>query len=87
MANNSIFHEVSEKEKTDIKNQAKKIMQDFGAKLEKVKTKESHFENNSGLREEGEPWKADSEFRDLLFLNAPFVEENFLVAEKGSWKK
>ena len=45
------------------------------------------FENNSGTREEGDGWEKDKDFRDLMFLNAPFVEDNHLVAEKGSWKK
>tara|TARA_Y100000034_G_C6867335_1_gene395459 strand:- start:1369 stop:1641 length:273 start_codon:yes stop_codon:yes gene_type:complete len=81
------YHKVSEKEKEEIKKNAKKLLNTFAGKLSKIKAKESHFENNSGLREEGEGWDTDPKFRDLMFLNAPFVEDNdFIVAEKGAWK-
>jgi len=86
MTNNFLFHKVSEKEKEEIKKQAKKLLDEFAGKLEKIKTKEGHFENGEGLREEGDGWNTDSDFRDLMLLNAPFVEDDFLVAEKGGWK-
>jgi len=81
------YHKVSEKEKEEIKKNAKKLLDTFASKLGKIKAKESHFENNSGLRQEGTGWDTDKEFRDLMFLNAPFVEDEFIVAEKGGWKK
>ena len=80
------YHKVSEKEQQEIKQQAKHLLEKFGAKLKKIKTKEAHFENNSGLREEGTSWNTDPTFRDLMLLNAPFVDDDFIVAEKGGWK-
>ncbi len=88
--NEFTWHQVTEKEKQDIQKQAEKIMQDFGGKLEKIKIKDNeHFsstESSSGTREEGEPWKTEPEFRDILLANAPFVEDDSIVAEKAGWK-
>ena len=86
MPNNFLFHKVSEKEKKEIKKQAKSLLNEFSKKLEKIKTKESHFKNQEGMRDEGNGWKTDQTFRDLMLLNSPFVEDDFIVAEKGGWK-
>ena len=87
MTNNSLWHKVSEKEKEKIKKDSKKLLNEFASKLSKIKASERHFENASGTRIEGDGWSTDSEFRDLTFLNAPFVEDDLIVAEKGGWKK
>jgi len=87
MKNNSLWHEVTEKEKLQIKEDSKHLLTEFAAKLTKIKAKETHHENNSGTREEGSGWKTDEEFRNTTFANAPFVEDNHIVAEKGAWKK
>lgn len=83
----SLWHEVSEEEKEEIRKNSKNLMNEFASKLSKIKSKESHFENNSGFRQEGEPWETPQDFRDLTLLNAPFVEDDFIIAEKGAWKK
>jgi hypothetical protein len=87
MANNSLWHEVSEEEKEKIRKESKNLLNEFASKLSKIKTKEFHFENGLGSREDGKGWTTDPDFRDLTLLNAPFVEDNFIVAEKGGWKK
>ena len=90
MPNTFIFHKVSEKEKEEIRKNSKKLLDKFASKLEKIKAPEGHFEssaNPEGVREQGEPWKTDPAFHDLMLLNAPFVDEDSLVAEKGGWKK
>ncbi|MEA3329479.1 MAG: hypothetical protein U9Q06_01930 [Nanoarchaeota archaeon] len=87
MAENFTWHEVSEKEKEDIKKDAKKLLDEFASKLSKIKASEGHLENGNGFREEGRGGDTDSEFRDLMFLNAPFVEDDSIVAERGGWKK
>ena len=74
------------KEKT--LNEVKSLLDNFSDKLNKIKTKDSHFdssESKTGLREEGSPWKTEQEFKDLTMLNAPLVEKEFIVAEKASW--
>ena len=87
--NDFTWHQVSEKEKQNIQEQAKKIMQNFGKKLEKIKVEGKHFSSSnskSGTREQGKPWKTDPDFRDIMMLNAPFVEDDSIVAEKAGWK-
>ena len=90
MKDNLFWHEVNEKEKEEIKTEAKKLLDEFSAKLSSIKGIEEHFKSSiseDGTREQEEPWKYDPNFRDLMLLNAPFVENDFLVAEKGGWKK
>ncbi|MFH0711721.1 MAG: hypothetical protein V1889_01035 [archaeon] len=83
----NLWHEVTEKEKEQIKKNSKKLLNEFALKLSKIKAPEIHFKNNSGTREEGDGWNTDEEFRSITFSNAPFVEDNSIVAEKGTWKK
>ncbi|MFA4960510.1 MAG: hypothetical protein WC548_02495 [Candidatus Pacearchaeota archaeon] len=87
MAKDFTWHEVSESEKNEIRKDSKKLLNEFSSKIQKIKSEESHFENNSGTREEGVPWKTEDDFKELIFQNAPFVEDDFIVAEKGAWKK
>ena len=84
---NSLWHVVNEEERETIRQDSKSLMAEFASKLSKIKTSESHFENDTGFREQGEPWKTPQDFKDLTLLNAPFVEDDFIVAEKGGWKK
>ncbi|MAH48599.1 hypothetical protein CMI37_22430 [Candidatus Pacearchaeota archaeon] len=84
--NKFTYHKVTEKEKQEIQKQSKKLLSTFAGKLQKIKTKEQHFENNNGTREEGNGWETDPEFRDLMLLNAPLIEDDFIIAEKGGWK-
>jgi Asp-tRNA(Asn)/Glu-tRNA(Gln) amidotransferase C subunit len=86
MEENALWHKISEKEKEEIKKSAKKILDEFASKLEKIKVEECLFEKGEGLRQEGEPWKSEKDFIDLIFSNAPLVEDNSIVAEKGGWK-
>ena len=86
MTNNSLWHEVTEKEKGQIKRDSKKLLDEFASKLSKIKTTESHFKNESGTRNEGDGWETDEEFKNTMFANAPLVEDDAIVAEKGGWK-
>ena len=85
--NDFTWHKVSEQEKKEIQKQSKKLMDDFASALEKVKVKEDFLESGDGLREQGKPWQTDQDFRDIMFANAPFIEDDSIVAEKGEWKK
>ncbi|MBU3923484.1 MAG: hypothetical protein KJ592_01050 [Nanoarchaeota archaeon] len=84
---NFCWHEVTSKEKEQIAQDSKKLLNEFASKLGKIKFKETHFENESGTREEGDGWTTDPDFREITFANAPFVEGDSIVAEKGDWKK
>jgi long-subunit acyl-CoA synthetase (AMP-forming) len=84
---NSLWKKVTEKEKEQIKQEAKTLLNQFASKISSIKSKESHFENGRGFREELNPWKTPADFKDLTMLNAPFTEDDFIIAEKGAWKK
>ena len=86
MTNNSLWHEVTEKEKEEIKKDSKKLLNEFASKLDKIKATENHFQNKDGMREEGTGWETDEEFKSTMFSNAPFIEDDSIVAEKGAWK-
>ena len=86
MAKNFTWHKVSDKEKEEIRRDSKKLLNKFASKLEKIKAPEGHFKNESGTRVEGSGWKTDEEFKSTMFSNAPFVEDDSIVAEKGAWK-
>lgn len=86
MVESFTWRKVTDKEREDIKKDAKKLLDEFASKLSNIKAPEGHLENGCGIRKEGGGWNTDSEFRDLMFLNAPFVEEDSIVAEKGGWK-
>ena len=86
MTQNFTYHKIKEKEKQQIQKDAKKLLNEFASKLSKIKAPEGHFENNSGTREEGDGWKTDEEFKSTMLSNAPFVEDDFIIAEKGGWK-
>ncbi|MDO8516972.1 MAG: hypothetical protein Q7S33_02500 [Nanoarchaeota archaeon] len=87
MESGFVWHKVSDKEKEEIKKQAKELLEDFSRKIEKIDVKEEFFEKGEGLRDEGDGWNTNDEFRNIMFANAPFVDDEFLVAEKGGWKK
>jgi len=67
-----LFHKVSEKERAEIKRQAKGIMDKFSEKISKVKSKipEPLIEREEFEREEGEGKESNSEFRQRMFENA-----------------
>ena len=87
MVNDATWHEVTESEKEEIKKKAKDLLDEFSEKLEKISGEEFHFEKNSGLREQGEPVETLPEFRETTLSNAPFVEDEFITAEKAGWNK
>ena len=84
---NSLWHQVTEKERKEIRQDSKKLLNEFASKLSKIKAPEGHFENETNIRQQGDGWETDPEFRSITFSNAPFTENEFIVAEKGAWKK
>lgn len=87
MKEKSLWHEVTNKEKEDIKKDVRHLLNEFASKLERTKYPKLNPKKAGELRSEGSGWKTDQDFRDLMFLNAPFVEDNLIIAEKGKWKK
>lgn len=80
-----LWRKVSEKEREEIKKQAKEIMDSFSGKLDKVgKVEESLIEREECERQEGgRPMNLD---REIMFENAPNKNKDFIVAERGGWK-
>lgn len=81
-----LFHEVSEKEKEEIKKEAKKIMDSFSNKLSKVVEgiDEPVVEREKCEREEGEKSGLEID-REIMFSNAPNKNDDFILGEKGGW--
>lgn len=82
-----LWHAVSDKEKEEIKRQAKQIMDSFSGKLEKVEKliKENPLiEREKCEREEGENC-SDNFSREIMFSNAPNKNDDFIIGEKKGW--
>lgn len=81
------WHPVSEQEKEEIKTNAKKLLDEFSSKLTKISIKEEKKEVGENLRPEGKGWETNQDFKEFMFDNAPEVDDNLIIAEKGGWKK
>jgi len=81
-----LFHKVSEKEKEQIREQAKKIVDDFSRQLDKIKEKVegSFIERGEGQREEGKI-KCNELSRETFFENALDKNGDFIVGESKKW--
>jgi Asp-tRNA(Asn)/Glu-tRNA(Gln) amidotransferase C subunit len=86
MADNFLFHEVSDKERDEIRKQAKGILDDFSKQLDKVKNKmgDPLIEREFDERGEGEGTCEDID-REIMFDNAPEKNDDFILGEKGKW--
>ncbi|PIO07665.1 hypothetical protein COU59_03080 [Candidatus Pacearchaeota archaeon CG10_big_fil_rev_8_21_14_0_10_34_12] len=82
-----LFHNVSEKEKEEIRKQAKEIMDKFSEKIEKIgkNVPESFIERNEFEREERSGEEPDEDFRERVFANAPRKNKDFILGEKKGW--
>ena len=76
-------------DKSLIEKQAKEIVDKFAKALEKVekeKVEESHFEREEFERVEGAGKLGTEGFKQGILENAPNKDNDFIIAEKGSWK-
>ncbi|MBU2053133.1 MAG: hypothetical protein ABIJ14_02255 [Nanoarchaeota archaeon] len=82
-----LWKKVSEKEKEDIRKQAKRIMDDFSNKLSKVngEMKEPLIEREKGERVENIGMCSNID-REIMFSNAPSKNKDFIIGEKKSWE-
>jgi len=81
-----LFHNLSEKEREEIKKQVDDILKSFSAKLSKIggKIEGSFIERKEFERKEGS--QKDSSFsRDVMFKNAPEKNRDFVIGEKKKW--
>jgi hypothetical protein len=83
-----LWHKVSEKERDEIKSQARKILEQFSEVLARVERKlpkleerkEEICERTEGLGEACEP-----AFRERILANAEQKNKDFILAEKKTW--
>jgi len=72
--------------KEEIKKQAKRIMDSFARALDKVKVEETRVERDEDRRQEGDGCvEADSDFKKIMFKNAPKTKDDCIEAERGEW--
>lgn len=74
---------------TEIKKQAKEILDKFAKALEKVKSKENFYvERDDFEREEINNLNKEKseDFKQYLLENSPKKNNDFVIAEKGEWK-
>ena len=76
---------MDEKERAKIQKEAKVILDKFSKALSGVKAVESDVVREVDRREEKEGEGCDSDFRDVMFENAPSKTKDFIIAEKKSW--
>jgi len=71
-----------------IRQEAKQILDKFAKALEKVETKEENFyvDRDEFEREEGSGNGCEKGFKKKILNNAPESDDDFIIAEKGSWK-
>jgi hypothetical protein len=86
-----LFHKVSEQEKEKIRKEARKLMDKFADKISKIKKlEEPLIEMEKCERQEHEKGEKccdcnDSDFREIMFQNAPDKNKDFIIAEKKKW--
>jgi len=81
-----LFHNLSEKEREEIRKQVDSILNSFSAKLSKIdgKVEDNFIEKEEYERKEGE--EIDKSFsREIMFNNAPEKNKDFIIAEKKKW--
>ncbi len=81
-----LFHNLSEKEREEIRRQVNMILESFSAKLSKVegKAEDNLIERKEFERKEGQ--EQDKTFsREIMFKNAPEKNKDFIIGEKKKW--
>lgn len=88
------FHKISEKEREEIKKEAKNLMDFFSKKLSKIKDihvkdfieKDSKIEFEREEKTHGKKETNNEGFsKKIMFENAPNKNKDFLIGEKGGW--
>ena len=81
-----LWHRVSEKEKEDIKKQARSIIDSFSEKISRIKKMQEPFiERAEGERKEGKGKEDENFSREIMFDNAPDKDGDFIIMEKKEW--
>jgi Asp-tRNA(Asn)/Glu-tRNA(Gln) amidotransferase C subunit len=81
-----LWHNISEKEKEEIKKQVDSVLNSFSKKLATLKEKtevDNSIEREECTREEGGDISDLS--RKIMFENAPDKNEDSIIAERKKW--
>jgi len=81
-----LWHKVSEKERQEIKKEAKQIMDKFAKELETLKLPEAEGVRRKEMTRKETKASCKKDFRKSFFENAPNKEGGWIKAEKGGWK-
>ncbi|MDO8508820.1 MAG: hypothetical protein Q7S27_04000 [Nanoarchaeota archaeon] len=74
-------------EMNEIREEAKRLLDNFARALEKVKVQGEKIKKpHGGYRNEGSGQKADGDFRERIFSNAPEKYGDFIIAESKKWQ-
>jgi len=88
MVEGFVWKEVTEKDKEEIKNQAKDILDDFSEKLSNIdlREEEGFIDRDLVDRIESSLGKCEID-RDIMFDNAPISnkDKGFIIGEKKKW--
>ena len=68
-----------------IKEQAKKLLDNFASALGDIKTEEVYVERDEDRRDETQASAPNEDFKKRILKNAPKKDDDCIVAEKGSW--
>jgi hypothetical protein len=76
------------KKREEVRKQAKEIMDKFAKSLGDVKEKveEDNVEREQDRRKEGEGKTSNSDFREIIFENAPNKNKDYIIGEKKKWE-
>ncbi|MEA3329962.1 MAG: hypothetical protein U9Q06_04435 [Nanoarchaeota archaeon] len=81
-----LWKNLSEKEKVQIKEDAKKLILEFGGRIDSLEEREETFvERDVEVREEGGKCEINEEFRKIMLENAPKKNQDFIIGERGAW--
>lgn len=80
------MEQISEQELIKIKEETKDLLKEFNRKLDKLKQEFVNSFEKIGLRKEENGWKPEQDFKEAIFQNANFIEDDLIIAERGNWK-
>ena len=72
-------------DKERIKEQAKKLLDNFAAALGDIETEEVYVVRAEDRREETQASDPDGDFKSRILANAKNKDADCIIGEKGSW--
>lgn len=76
---------MDEKKAETIKKEARKILDKFANALKGIKAEEVFVKRDEDRRIEGGGVECESDFRKIMFENAPQKNKDFIITERKKW--